>query len=72
MQAHSSLRSRIPTPWLAHTELTAPPAACRDIKPENFLLTSKGDDAELKAADFGLCTYFKLHEIFDRYCFVRC
>jgi hypothetical protein len=39
----------------------------RDIKPENFLLTSKDDDAELKAADFGLCTYFKMHEVFDRY-----
>ncbi len=38
----------------------------RDIKPENFLLTSKDDDAELKAADFGLCTYFKMHEVFDR------
>ena len=38
----------------------------RDIKPENFLLTSKGEDAELKAADFGLCTYFKMHEVFDR------
>ncbi len=39
---------------------------CRDIKPENFLLTTKGDEAELKAADFGLCTYFKISEVFDR------
>ena len=31
----------------------------RDIKPENFLLTDKSDKAVIKAADFGLCTYFK-------------
>eukprot|EP00891_Asterochloris_glomerata_P002436 jgi/Astpho2/2436/fgenesh1_pm.00044_%23_18_t len=31
----------------------------RDIKPENFLLTTPADDAVIKAADFGLCTYFK-------------
>lgn len=31
----------------------------RDIKPENFLLTDKSEAAIIKAADFGLCTYFK-------------
>lgn len=31
----------------------------RDIKPENFLLTDKTEAAVIKAADFGLCTYFK-------------
>lgn len=31
----------------------------RDIKPENFLLTDKTETAVIKAADFGLCTYFK-------------
>ncbi|KAL3153909.1 hypothetical protein ABBQ32_013473 [Trebouxia sp. C0010 RCD-2024] len=31
----------------------------RDIKPENFLLTDKTESAVIKAADFGLCTYFK-------------
>ena len=25
----------------------------RDLKPENLLLTSKGDDADIKLADFG-------------------
>lgn len=34
----------------------------RDIKPENFLLTSTEDDAELKAADFGLARWFKQGE----------
>jgi serine/threonine protein kinase len=27
--------------------------ACRDLKPENLLLTSKDDDANLKICDFG-------------------
>lgn len=31
----------------------------RDIKPENFLLTDRTEAAIIKAADFGLCTYFK-------------
>ena len=31
----------------------------RDIKPENFLLTDRTEAAVIKAADFGLCTYFK-------------
>ena len=31
----------------------------RDIKPENFLLTDKTEAAVIKAADFGLCTYFQ-------------
>jgi calcium-dependent protein kinase len=30
------------------------PASCRDLKPENFLLTGKGPDSELKLTDFGL------------------
>ncbi len=36
-----------------------------DIKPENFLLTTKGDDGVLKAADFGLSTYFSPGQIFS-------
>ena len=31
----------------------------RDVKPENFLLSSKDDSAVLKLADFGLSAYFK-------------
>ena len=31
----------------------------RDIKPENFLLTDRSEQAVIKAADFGLCTYFQ-------------
>lgn len=37
----------------------------RDIKPENFLLTSKGDSAELRTADFGLSCFFRPTEKFD-------
>lgn len=36
----------------------------RDIKPENFLLTDKSEQAIIKAADFGLCTYFKIGQRF--------
>uniref|UniRef100_A0A0E0IXW2 non-specific serine/threonine protein kinase n=1 Tax=Oryza nivara TaxID=4536 RepID=A0A0E0IXW2_ORYNI len=36
----------------------------RDLKPENFLLLSKGDDAPLKATDFGLSVFFKEGEVF--------
>ena len=38
---------------------------CSDIKPENFLLTTKSDDGVLKAADFGLSTYFSPGQIFS-------
>lgn len=31
----------------------------RDLKPENFLLFSKDDDAPLKATDFGLSVFYK-------------
>jgi calcium-dependent protein kinase len=31
----------------------------RDLKPENFLFSGKEEDAELKAIDFGLSTFFK-------------
>ena len=31
----------------------------RDIKPENFLLTEKGEAAQLKLCDFGLSSYWK-------------
>lgn len=37
----------------------------RDIKPENFLLTTKGDSAELRTADFGLSCFFHHTEEFD-------
>ena len=37
---------------------------CRDIKPENFLLTTHDDSAVLKAADFGLSTYFRPGQAF--------
>ena len=32
---------------------------CRDIKPENFLLSKRGPDGQVKAADFGLSQFFK-------------
>ena len=31
----------------------------RDLKPENFLLFHKGDDAPLKATDFGLSVFYR-------------
>jgi len=31
---------------------------CRDIKPENFLLTDKTQEAMLKLCDFGLSAYW--------------
>lgn len=34
--------------------------ACRDLKPENFLLTAKTADSELKLTDFGLGECFTL------------
>jgi hypothetical protein len=37
--------------------LLACPPTCRDLKPENFLLTAKTVDAELKLTDFGLGEY---------------
>ncbi|XP_024390810.1 calcium-dependent protein kinase 2 [Physcomitrium patens] len=36
----------------------------RDLKPENFLLSSEAEDAQLKATDFGLSTFFKPGEVF--------
>lgn len=38
----------------------------RDLKPENFLLASEGEDAELKAADFGLSAFFKPGDTFNQ------
>ena len=38
----------------------------RDIKPENFLLTTERDDAALEACDFGLSAYFKPGQRFSQ------
>eukprot|EP00850_Spirogloea_muscicola_P004745 SM000020S06095 [mRNA] locus=s20:1014027:1019676:+ [translate_table: standard] len=40
----------------------------RDLKPENFLLATAADDAPIKAADFGLSTFFKPGEHFSDLC----
>jgi Protein kinase domain len=37
----------------------------RDLKPENFLLASKAEDAALKSCDFGLSVFFKPNEVFN-------
>ncbi|KAI4389390.1 hypothetical protein MLD38_001620 [Melastoma candidum] len=37
----------------------------RDLKPENFLFESKGEDARLKATDFGLSVFYKPGEAFS-------
>ena len=39
-------------------------AATRDLKPENFLLESKADDAGIKCTDFGLSVFFKPNQKF--------
>lgn len=41
------------------------PLICRDLKPENFLLGTKAEDAALKSCDFGLSVFFKPNEIFN-------
>lgn len=38
---------------------------CRDIKPENFLLTTHDDSGILKACDFGLSTFFRPGQVFN-------
>ena len=37
---------------------------CRDLKPENFLLSTKDDNAPLKATDFGLSVFYKPGQTF--------
>jgi serine/threonine protein kinase len=38
---------------------------CRDLKPENFLLSSKSEVAELKGCDFGLSVFYRPNEVFQ-------
>ncbi|GLT52207.1 hypothetical protein SLA2020_255600 [Shorea laevis] len=37
----------------------------RDLKPENFLFDSPGEDAQLKATDFGLSVFYKPGQFFS-------
>ncbi len=37
----------------------------RDLKPENFLLSSKAEDAPLKGCDFGLSVFYRPGEVFQ-------
>lgn len=37
----------------------------RDLKPKNFLLVSKDENAPLKAIDFDLSVFFKPREVFQ-------
>lgn len=37
----------------------------RDLKPENFVLKTKAQDADIKAIDFGLSTYFEPDQTFS-------
>ena len=41
-----------------------PPVCCRDLKPENFLLSDKAENAPLKATDFGLSVFYKPGQVF--------
>jgi serine/threonine protein kinase len=34
---------------------------CRDLKPENLLLTGQNDDASIKLADFGFAKFLVSH-----------
>ena len=38
---------------------------CRDLKPENFLLSDKAENAPLKATDFGLSVFYKPGQVFN-------
>ena len=38
----------------------------RDLKPENLLLTSKDDDADLKLADFGFAVHVEGNTLTDQ------
>ncbi|KAK8623991.1 hypothetical protein V6N13_065350 [Hibiscus sabdariffa] len=44
----------------------------RDLKPENFLFDSPGDDAVLKATDFGLSIFYKPVSLLELGCFSSC
>ena len=37
---------------------------CRDLKPENFLLSNKDPKAPLKATDFGLSVFYHPGQVF--------
>lgn len=37
---------------------------CRDLKPENFLLSNKEPNAPLKATDFGLSVFYHPGQVF--------
>ena len=39
-------------------------AVCRDLKPENFLLADKSENAPLKATDFGLSVFYRPGQVF--------
>lgn len=38
--------------------------SCRDLKPENFLLSTKADNSPLKATDFGLSVFYRPGQVF--------
>ena len=39
-------------------------SVCRDLKPENFLLSNKDPHAPLKATDFGLSVFYHPGQVF--------
>ena len=49
---------------LALDSWTQPHMWCRDLKPENFLLSDKAENAPLKATDFGLSVFYKPGQVF--------
>lgn len=52
------------SPYLPNPQSRLPACLCRDLKPENFLLTSAESEGELKLTDFGLSVFFKPGERF--------
>ncbi len=57
--------SRVTAATLPKAEFPCLMCHARDLKPENFLLSSKAEDAPLKGCDFGLSVFYRPGEVFQ-------